>query len=62
MQEINRIMGGCGVEYIGDFNNYPCREDFRYINMGDTYDQTVIFRNGRFKVCSWGEIVEKWNY
>lgn len=30
----------------------------QYLNMGDTYDLTVVYYRGRFLVTSWGDIVE----
>jgi hypothetical protein len=37
------------------------KDGLDYVNMGDTYDTTLIFdhRKGRFIVSSWGDIVER---
>lgn len=37
------------------------REGISYLNMGDTYDATVLFdsRNERFTVGCWGDVVER---
>lgn len=36
------------------------REGISYLNMGDTYDLTIIFdsRSERFYLSSWGDVVE----
>lgn len=58
----DKIMDAHGVEYIqsGEDTMYD-KDGLDYVNMGDTYDTTLIFdhRKGRFIVSSWGDIVER---
>ena len=58
----DKIMDAHGVEYIqsGEDTVYD-KDGLDYVNMGDTYDTTLIFdhRKGRFIVSSWGDIVER---
>lgn len=61
LQAINELLEGFGVEYvdaIGD-TTYSLK-GLSYINLGDTYTNTVIFNHGssRFTFSSCGDIVE----
>ena len=58
MKMADEIIDGCGVEYCGlvDLRDGPPLE---YVNLGDTYYTTLCLFRGRFRVCSWGDIVEK---
>lgn len=59
MNAINKELNAHGVEFVaqhpGDMNP---GEHFDYVNMGDTYTPTVIYHRGKFKVMSWGDLVE----
>lgn len=61
LESINEILEGYGVEYIesidDSFNNM---QGLSYVNLGDTYINTVIFDHGNnvFKYCSYGDIIE----
>ena len=33
--------------------------DIQYLNTGDTYAPTIVYYKGRFRVTSWGDIVEQ---
>lgn len=59
--KIDEILNGCGVERIepGNNNRSPAID---YVNMGDTYDTTVMIVRGRFRVGCWGDIVERGDY
>lgn len=61
MDKINDIMRGHGVEYIpaGSSSRSPAIE---YVNMGDTYDTTVMWVRGTFRIGCWGDIVERGAY
>lgn len=61
LEKVSSIIGGCGVEYIskGRGSKSPA---ITYVNMGDTYDTTVMWVRGRFQVGCWGDIVENGNY
>jgi hypothetical protein len=62
----NRILNGFGIETIGlpdgCFNN--CQEPevrIQYVNMGDTYNTTLLKVNGQYRVGDWGSIVERFS-
>ena len=54
-------LGTYGVESIdcGHNRNSPSIE---YLNSGDTYETTVLYVRGQFRVGAWGDIVERGNY
>jgi hypothetical protein len=56
-------MGGSGVEAIrGDWvNSYYLTTQALYVNMGDTYDLTLLKDNmtGNIILTSWGDWVER---
>ena len=60
MQDIDKILETCGVEYIHGSGN-DSMQGLYYCNTGDTYKTTVVFdeKTERFRVSSWGDIVEK---
>lgn len=58
MYALNEVLEGFGVEAIGDFDNYPPKLDFEYINKGDTYAPTIIRHKGRYYLTSYGDMVE----
>lgn len=58
---INHILEGYGIEYVetvDDTFNEP--QGLSYVNLGDTYINTVIFDHScnKFKYCSYGDIIE----
>jgi hypothetical protein len=55
LQMADSMMNGYGVERI------PGRPGLMYVNMGNTYDTTLIYdyKTSRFVVSSWGDIVER---
>jgi hypothetical protein len=57
----NEILGTYGVEYIpkGHNSKSPAIE---YCNAGDTYNSTLLFVSGRYRVGCWGDIVERGQY
>jgi len=61
MEQIDVVLNGHGVEFIdaGKGRKSPA---ITYVNMGDTYDCTVMWVNGSFRVGCWGDIVEQGNY
>ena len=63
MEAINEILGGYGVEQITDsqWDNYWCDGGLLYVNMGDTYTETICYdtRKNKWIVSSWGNIVER---
>lgn len=60
MAVADHMLHGCGVESVGRFSEYPPVEHFSYVNMGDTYDMTILrFPGGRYAVGSWGDAVER---
>jgi hypothetical protein len=59
--KISGIMDGCGVEEIQQGHNQRSPA-IMYVNMGDTYDTTIMWYNGGFHVGCWGAIVEQGHY
>lgn len=63
MRIANDELGGHGIESIRDdeWDNYYCDIGLLYVNMGDAYTDTLVYdtRSGRFRVTSWGDIVER---
>jgi hypothetical protein len=60
MREVAESHGvGYGIE---GFCDDVGRHGISYINMGDTYDTTIIFRSEseRFSIGDWGSIVERY--
>ena len=64
MEMFNELLGGFGVEAIRSerkwLNSYYGDCFATYVNMGDTYDITILRnnKNGKFMVTSWGNFVE----
>ena len=62
LDAINKTLGGYGVEAIVDngWDRYYQDLGVLYVNMGDTYCQTVCYdtRKEKWMVCSWGDIVD----
>jgi len=60
----NAALGGYGVEAIeGEWHDrYYQNIVALYVNMGDTYNTTILFDavKGRFHVTSWGDWVERY--
>ena len=56
LDTIDDLIGGFGREFIGNG-----RQGVSYINMGDTYANTVLYdyKAERFLVGCWGDIVER---
>lgn len=62
LEALNAVMTGYGVEYIPHGHNAKSPA-FYYINMGDTYNTTIVrFSDGRYRITTWGDIVERGNY
>ena len=59
----DELLGGNGIEYIAsEQDTMRSREGIEYVNMGDTYDTTLIYdyKTGRFYVGAWGDWVERY--
>jgi hypothetical protein len=61
VESIFSDMGTFGVEYIDRGANQRS-PSITYLNAGDSYDLTILYINGRFRVGTWGDIVERGNY
>jgi 2',3'-cyclic-nucleotide 2'-phosphodiesterase (5'-nucleotidase family) len=61
MDHIDAVLNGHGVEFIGEGHDDESPA-ITYVNMGDSYDTTVMWVDGEFRVGSWGDIVEQGNY
>ena len=59
---LDSIGGTCGVGYIAHKDD-TSHESYgiEYLNIGDPYAATIIYdhRSGRYRVSSWGDIVER---
>jgi len=65
MEEIDKILGAHGVEALRDENQndrYFGDVIATYVNMGDTYDTTVVYdvHEATFHVTSWGDWFEEY--
>lgn len=61
LEKISDLIEGYGIERIEP--GYNSRSPgILYVNMGDTYDTTVLVIRGRFRVGCWGDVVERGNY
>lgn len=61
LEALNQILEGYGVEYIEHKeDSFPDVYGISYINLGDTYINTVLFdrASNKWRYCSWGDIVE----
>jgi hypothetical protein len=60
MHVLDAIAETYGVEYIGHADDtYTEVAGFDYLNTGGTYTPTIVrFADGRYRVASWGDIVE----
>jgi len=63
LEEVNRLVDGHGIEAIRDENandRYYGDVVALYVNMGDTYDTTLIYdtETHEFQVTSWGDWCE----
>jgi hypothetical protein len=59
----NQLLDGDGIEYIpSEQDTMRSRAGLEFVNMGDTYDTTLIydFSTGRFYVGAWGDWVERY--
>jgi hypothetical protein len=54
-------LGTFGVEHIyrGSNKRSPSID---YLNTGDSYELTIMYVRGRFRIGCWGDIVERGNY
>ena len=67
MTALNAVAGTYGVEAVWhageSANDCTSSPAFEYLNTGDTYALTIIrWADGRYRVASWGDIVERGNY
>jgi len=66
LDTLNEKLGGYGVESITDerawVSSYYGDIIGLYVNMGDTYDKTVVYdtENKEYLVTSWGDFYEGW--
>ena len=61
LRALDVLLDGCGVEHIPAGRNAKSPA-ITYVNMGDTYTPTIVWVRGRYRVCCWGDIVERGNY
>lgn len=56
MEDFNKALVGYGVEYCRSISH---ENDFEYVNLGDTYLNTICYYKGKFRICCYGDIVEE---
>jgi hypothetical protein len=62
LHALNAELEMFGVEYVQG-NGTRRSPSFEYLNAGDAYATTIVrFTDGRYRVTSWGDIVERGNY
>lgn len=62
LHALNAALETFGVEYVQAGHNAKSPA-FNYLNTGDSYAATIIrFSDGRYRISSWGDIVERGNY
>ena len=54
---LNELGDFSGVEGILDFDGVRVE----YLNAGDTYTETLVRFNGKYRVTSWGDIAERYS-
>lgn len=59
--KISLLLNANGVESIPKGKNLRSPE-ITYVDKGDSYDETLMFINGRFRLGCWGAYVEQGNY
>lgn len=59
LESLDHLLRTHGVESVSQDPYSPSPgESFRYLNTGDSYVATIIRHRGRWKVGSWGGMVE----
>lgn len=57
LEEFNKALVGHGVEETKSISG---KNDFRYVNLGDSYLLTIVEYKGKFRICCWADIVEEY--
>lgn len=55
LEDFNKVMNGFGIEYATSISG---KNDFEYVNTGDSYNYTICDYKGRLRITTWGDIVE----
>ncbi len=61
LHAIDRIVGGHGIEALGEPPTPTAAPPYEYVNMGDPYVATLIYSRAedRLFIGSWGDIAER---
>jgi hypothetical protein len=54
LEAISKVIGGFGAESL-----HPEHPDIWYVNMGDSYNTTVLLHQGYLYISTWGDVMEK---
>lgn len=61
MNLLDELLKSYGIEFINlEPENYFHPNGIEYLNMGDTYTDTLIYFNGRYSIGCWGDYLEYW--
>lgn len=62
LEALNQILDLHGVEYVPKGSNSRS-PGFEYLNTGDSYAPTLVrIDGGKYRICSWGDLVERGSY
>ena len=63
LHAVDHILGTCGVEALGYTDNPGYAPDYEYLNAGDTYATTLIYKRetDRLFIGCWGDIAERFS-
>lgn len=61
LHAIDKIVGSYGVEGLGPTEGSSYAPPYEYLNMGDTYATTLIYKRSTnsLSIGNWGDIVER---
>jgi len=59
MKRLNELLSCHGVEKIFPDGEFEGKEDWLYLNTGETYQKTIILTNIGYVISSWGEETEE---
>jgi hypothetical protein len=60
LSALNDVLGMYGVEGLGKNDCHPYNPPFEYLNTGDSYATTIVYKSttDHFFISSWGDVAE----